>query len=286
MLVASSTVTLGVTGALGATSPTAAQTGTWEPAPSDYPTIDLTSEMPSTSGSFPAEADEFVIYVHGWQEADSGGGENQGYTLEMALAQTGYDVPTVTAMWDSNTAPLATDVAQEEANVAGPRLAAWLDDFMADNPDTTIRVVTHSLGAQVILSCLNELAGNQVLPDVAMLGGAVDDDAVCVDGEYGDGIANGAETVHSHHSANDSVICSMYQFLESASGLGCAGSDCGGLFSDGETPANFSDNDVTDTVDAHADYGRLDDSCIPLVVENFDAEADGDENRSGWFDWF
>lgn len=273
MLVTASGTAVGLVGTTALSGSVGAQTSGWESAPADYPTIDLTAPDPSTTGAFPSDADELVVYVHGWQEASNGGGENQGYTLETALRANGYDAPTVTAMWDSNTDALDTETAQERAAVAAPRLAAWLDEYLTDNPETTVRAVSHSLGAQVILGALEALAGDRVLPDVALLGAAVDDDTVCTDGEYATGIETAAGAVRSYHSENDGVICSMYSLLEGASGLGCEGSDCGGFFSRGSTPENFTDNDVTDTVDSHGEYGRPDVGCVPQVLEDFSVGA-------------
>lgn len=264
-----STTTLTVTGATAIAGTASAQTDSWESAPDDYPTIDLTGSTPSTTGAFPTEANELLIYVHGWQEESNGGGENQGYTLETALEANGYTAPTVTAMWNSNTDALATDVAMQRADVAAGRLATWLDEYLTRYPDTTVRAISHSLGGQVILAALNELRSDRVLEDVALLGAAVDDDSVCADGEYAAGIEAAANDVNCFHSENDGVICTMYSLLESAQGLGCEGADCGGFFSSGSTPSNYAEHDVTADVDAHGDYLRPGVGCVPAVIETF-----------------
>lgn len=108
------------------------------------------------------------------------------------------------------------------------------------------------------------LDGDRVLENVSLIGGAVDPDSVCKGAEYGDGIANSAEAVYDYHSENDEVVCDVHALSEGTSGIGCVGSEC-----DGNAPANFTDVDVTDSVDAHCNYGKPDIGCVPEIVSNF-----------------
>lgn len=238
--------------------------GPWESAPEGYPTIDLTADDPEAGGAFPTDADELAIYVHGFLEEFSGGSRDQAYTLQTAFEENGYEEPAVAAFWDSNT-PLFPE-AQRRAEVAGRRLATFLEESL--DGETTVRLVGHSLGSQVsleALTCLDET----VLDSVALLGAAVDPDTVCDGDEYAAGISGAAAEVHSYHSRNDAIVCGAYAASEATPGLGCAGSECGGFLSDGSTPDEYEDIDVTDDVAAHCDYLKPDDGCIPRVIENF-----------------
>lgn len=234
----------------------------WASAPEDYPVVDLRFGEPTTKGDFPRGADELVLYVHGWLEAFASGARDQGYTLETALRANGYDAPTAAVVWNSNQ-PI-WPLAQRQADEAGRRLADFLDEYMAACPGTTLRTVDHSLGSRVILEALATLDGDRVLENVSLIGGAVNPDSVCRGTQYGDGIANSAEAVYDYHSENDDVVCDVYALSEGTPGIGCVGAEC-----EGDVPANFADVDVTDSVDAHCDYGKPEVGCVPEIVSNF-----------------
>lgn len=234
----------------------------WKHASIDYPVIDLRTPEPTPRGNFPTGADEILIYVHGWLEKFAHGGRSQAYTLETALQQNGYDKPTVAAIWNSNQP--AWPVAKRNADTAGNRLASWLDDYLDQYPNTTVKTVDHSLGTRVILEALATLGGAEVLDNVSTIGGAVDPDTVCSGTRYADGISSSAAEVYNYHSTKDTVVCDNYALAEGTPGIGCAGSDCGG-----DVPSNFSNVDVSDSVKAHCDYGRPDVGCVPEIVSNF-----------------
>lgn len=263
-------------GALGLTSPVTGQDvrdpfgacgSGWRSAPSSYPYVDLTQSDPSTGGDFPRGADEFVIYVHGWLEEFASGGKDQGYTLEQALEQNGYGKPTVAAVWNS-TQPL-WPLAKRNADRAGKRLAAWLNAYLDEYPDTTVKTVDHSLGSRVILQALDVLGGDEVLDNVSLIGAAVNPNTVCEGSTYYQGIQDSASAVYNYHSRNDEIVCNLYRVAEFESGLGCVGSNCGTSGSVGPAPDNYRDVDVTDTVDAHCKYGKPDVGCVPQIVSNF-----------------
>lgn len=235
--------------------------GGWQQAPVDYPVVDLRSPEPYTAGDFPEGAAEFVIYVHGWLEKFARGGRNQGYTLETALRQNGYEQPTVAAIWNSNDP--AWPVAKRQADVAGQRLARFLVGYLEQYPGTTIKTVDHSLGTRVILEALATLGGDAVLDNVSTIGGAVNPDTVCSGTRYGDGIEASASEVYNYHSENDDIVCETYARAEGTSGIGCSGSACSA------TPSNYADVDVASSVDGHCNYGKPDAGCVPEIVTNY-----------------
>jgi hypothetical protein len=140
--------------------------------PPGYPTLDLTRENPKTAGNFPEGAEEFVIFIHGFIEKLADDGVRHGFTLEQALRQNGYKKPTVTAFWNSNVP--VYQLAQRQAETARRRLASFLDGFLNERPDTTIRIVGHSLGSIVTLETLSEIVSDDVVESAALLGAAVD----------------------------------------------------------------------------------------------------------------
>ncbi|WP_336000975.1 esterase/lipase family protein [Halorientalis halophila] len=293
VLKATSAAAVGATGIAAATGTATAEEaeeeflgnclGDLPQAPDDAPIVDLTGDDPATSGEIPSGEDEVLFYVHGWLEDASGGGENQGQALANALEANGYDAPVVSVLWESNT--LNWWGGKDAAEAAGRDLADFLDDYASDNPDTTIRVVGHSLGGRASYAMLEGLDGS--IASVSAIGAANDPDTVCEDGEWGDGIADSADAVYNFHSENDDIVCSAYKLLEMTEAVGCSGSDCGGWFSDGSPPETYADVDVSDAVVNHCDYFRPDRGCVPQIVDRFDDDADAadeeEDEDDGWW---
>lgn len=236
----------------------------WIEAPEPYPTVDLAADDVPTR-DVPTGVEEICCYAHGWMGRKSS--DDQAHTLSLALAENGYEEPVVALTWESDT--LDFWGAERNAETAGNRLAEWFESYREANPETRIRLVGHSLGARVSLSALSSLDGAERVTSAALLGAAVDDDTVCADGRYAAGIEESAEQVVSYHSRNDRIVCGLYELSGFGSGLGCAGSDCGGWFRDGETPANFTEVDVTEQVEDHCDFKRPEEGCIDQVVADF-----------------
>ena len=241
----------------------------WLEAPAAVPEVDLTDEGPTTSTLEPIEdADEIVVYVHGWLGLETS--TDQAYTLEQALEANDYDQPVLAASWAADTANYWR--AEGRTETAGERLASWLEADHEALEETTVQLVGHSLGGRLCLETLRALEDGSV-ETVALLGTAADDDSVCADGRYADGIDAGAAAVSNYHSEDDGSVCYGYDVQSLASGLGCAGADCdGGWFGDdgGDPPENYVDVDVTDEVDDHCDYARPDVGCVPRLVDDFE----------------
>ncbi|MDQ2052343.1 alpha/beta hydrolase [Natronolimnohabitans sp. A-GB9] len=273
LLQATATTAVGGAGIAGATG-TASATGftgcdDWLEAPAEYPEIDLTSSNPTAENIDDIEG-ELLIYVHGWLGLETN--TDQAYTLETALEDNEYDEPVVAAAWEADT--LNYWRAEDTTETAGRRLAAWLRSDRVDLEETTVRLVGHSLGGRVCLEALAALGDEATVEHVALVGTAADDDSVCTDGEYAYGIATGAESVYNYHSENDDKVCYGYDIQSLASGLGCGGADCdGGWVTDdsGSVPDNYTDVDVTDTVDDHCDYVKPDVGCVSRIVDDFEA---------------
>jgi hypothetical protein len=268
ILQATSTAAVGAVGVTAVSGTASAgevkDCGDWPESPHAYPTVDLTQEQPDSLG---LEADEICVYAHGWNGMETS--HDQTHALELALQEEDYHETMVAARWDADTANFWG--AESNADEAGVRLGRWLRAEYGEDSSTTIRLVGHSLGGRLLLNTLDELAGDVVVDTASLLGAAVEDDSVCEDGRFADGIRDSAADVYSYHSNEDDTVCWLYEFSTIESGLGCAGADCGGWFSDGETPANYADVDVTDSVPGHCEYFRHDRTagCAGRIVDDF-----------------
>jgi pimeloyl-ACP methyl ester carboxylesterase len=142
---------------------------------------------------------EMVVLVHGiWVDGRIGVNalENSSEIFDrarMSLAHNHYTNPLVGFSWDSNTAISINgsgwNIAKLIAKDNGPKLAQFILDYMnackQHNQDTKIRLISHSMGARVILSALESLDSNQQwnrnnfkVASVHLLGAAVDDEEV------------------------------------------------------------------------------------------------------------
>ena len=140
---------------------------------------------------------EAVIYVHGvWTARDENDEMEQGMfeneieasdRIRLSLNSLGYTFPVIGFSWDSDT-NLSENGWRNAAVIAkenGPKLAQFTVDLKERCPQTTIRIIAHSLGARVVLSSLDSLYNNQVwnnnnfqIASVHLIGAAVDDDEV------------------------------------------------------------------------------------------------------------
>ncbi|AGB36125.1 esterase/lipase family protein [Natronococcus occultus] len=262
LLGATAGATAGVAGVGAVSDPAAASDRVgcddWLEAPADYPEIDLTDAEP-TASNLEEIGEEFVVFVHGWHGRETS--TDQAATLREALDQNGYDRPVLAATWAADTYNYWR--AERTTETVGERLAAWLEDV----PDATVHLVGHSLGGR---ACLETLAVLETrVETVSLLGTAADDDAVCTAGAYGRGIEHGADAVYNYHSEDDASVCYGYDLQSFASGLGCAGSDCGGgWFRSGSScPANYTDVDVTGEVGDHCAYTKPDVGCVDRIAD-------------------
>lgn len=198
------------------------------------------------------------IFTHGWLEEIGGSAEDQAYTAELSLRDEGVDAPVIGNEYDS--LDLDWWDAKDEARDAGDQFGDWLADFIDRNPDVTVRVMGHSLGAMMTLTALNRLAEyGKSITTLDLVGGAVDHGSI--GGEWADGIRNAAEAVHNYHSYEDGVLDVIYEVGEWDDAVGYSGAE-------GSTPGNYTDHDVTDEVGSHCEYFKSD-GCMHRVVANW-----------------
>lgn len=194
--------------------------------------------------SLPSE-DELLVHLHGWQNDQSCGIDS------IELAQDGYDEAShggdVSGLaWDSD---YAWWNAKEIADRTGPKLANFLTDYKAQNPETTIRLQGHSLGAKLLcetLAALDENGEHDVVTSALFFAGAVVDEELSMSGAYGPAIENTVEHAENYWDADDSVLnwaFSTYEWSWAIGNNGC----------NGTPPTNYTDHEVTAAVDAHWD---------------------------------
>ncbi len=101
---------------------------------------------------------EIAIYIHGaW--TDEQVAYEQFNRTSMSLISNNYTIPLIGFSWDSNT-PINKDgwvTAKDIAEKNGPKLAQFVLDFKNKCKDTDIRIIAHSLGAEVVNSTSSKL---------------------------------------------------------------------------------------------------------------------------------
>ena len=236
--------------------------------PSDFPYLydsddDGTDEQ---FGDWPTNPDELVFFIHGYQSQSTQNGVDQGYAAKVAAEHNGYSQPFVAVCWDSDT---TWSRAKSRAEDEGERLAEFLLDYMANNSDTTIRLLGHSLGNRVVVFCLRKLMKNDTAVDsAAALGGAIDADSVIVEdgidqSMFDEEIENAATQYNNYHKTDDQVLDLDYEAAEGEEAVGEPGAK------GGTPPSNYTDRDVTNDVCNHCTYFKKNEGCVSDVVGNW-----------------
>jgi hypothetical protein len=129
---------------------------------------------------------EIAIFVHGWGN-DKVKAKERLDRVKMSLENNSYSIPLIGLSWDSNK---TWDEAKIIAKENGPKLANFIIDYIdtckhQHNKDSHIRFMSHSMGARVILSTLDNLHTNPTWNDndykitsVHLMGAAVDNEEV------------------------------------------------------------------------------------------------------------
>jgi hypothetical protein len=126
---------------------------------------------------------EIAIYVHGvWASRQSA--IEQVQRVDISLKEgNNYDIPIVGFSWDSDTIQNRNgwEIAKVIANNNGKLLADLIVDYKAACPSDEVRLISHSLGARVVLSALQSLhdeSRGSIIRSVHLMGAAVDDEQV------------------------------------------------------------------------------------------------------------
>lgn len=198
---------------------------------------------------------EIAIFVHGWGNDEFKAKERLD-RVKMSLENSNYSIPLIGLSWDSNK---LWDEAKIIAKENGPKLANFIIGYIdtckhQHNKDTTIRLMSHSIGARVLLSTLDDLHTNPTwnnndykIASVHLMGAAVDDEEVSknpldIDGDsaikhaYGKAIQDEVVRFYNLYNPEDNVlqpqpfqqdgyIYQIYPFFENDLALGQSGRD-------------------------------------------------------------
>jgi hypothetical protein len=235
---------------------------TWYGSP--YRKDEYTKWEYDTVGSIPGvdtdAPDELLVHVHGWRNGDDEAVD--GFrTAREAYRANGHDEPVVGFTWDSDSSVFGWWDSAEIAEANGLKLAQFVFDYRNENPDTSVRLVCHSLGARVLLRAIQVLDASEVreyVDSVTLLGGAADNDAVAVDGAYGPSIERAVGQADNFWKNEDDVLNWAYTTAEWDSAVGEEGCE-------GTTPGNYQDHRV-DSVPDHFSYDEPVEGCIADVV--------------------
>ncbi len=135
---------------------------------------------------------EVATYIHGvWVGNNSMENPNEIFDrLKLSLQSNGYNFPLIGYSWDSDTEilPQGWNIAKHIAAENGERLGIFIMAYKQQCPQTEIRIISHSLGARVILEALDYLNKNTIwnnngfkISSVHLIGAAVDNEEVSTD---------------------------------------------------------------------------------------------------------
>jgi pimeloyl-ACP methyl ester carboxylesterase len=227
-------------------------------AATDYETA---GEIPGWDTDDPPE--EILVFVHGWL-ADEENGLGRFSLLRYMMREHGYEHPVVGFSWDADQQGVEWRNGVEIAAKNGPKLAQFLHDYRERNPDTRIRVLSNSLGSEVVLEALHALdrAGLEDEVDtLAMMGAASPASFVSRRGRYGDPIGRAADEVHSFWIPHDGTLLGPYRLADEVDAIGSGAHP-------EDTPPNFHAHRVD--VPDHFSFYLKDDGCIPELLEVFE----------------
>jgi hypothetical protein len=198
---------------------------------------------------------EIAIFVHGWGNDEFKAKERLD-RVKMSLENNNYSIPLIGLSWDSNK---DWNEAKIIAKENGPKLANFIIDYIntckhQHNKDTNIRLISHSIGARVLLSTLDNLHTNPTwnsngykIASVHLMGAAVDDEEVSknpldIDGNsaikhaYGKAIQDEVVRFYNLYNPEDNMlqpqpfkqdgyIYQIYPYFENDLALGQSGRD-------------------------------------------------------------
>jgi len=186
--------------------------------------------------------DEIAIFVHGWHN-DKLKAEERLDRVKMSLEKNNYIIPLIGLSWDSDK---EWNPAKIIAKKNGPKLANFIIDYVntckeQHNKDVNIRLISHSLGARLLLSTLDSLNTNPTwnnnnykITSVHLMGAAVDADEVSknslitnndpVKDAYGNAIQEQVLRLYNLYNPEDNILQFVYPKFDGIA-LGNSGRD-------------------------------------------------------------
>jgi hypothetical protein len=232
-------------------------------------TIGHTETGYDTDGTVPGVdtscVSDLLVFIHGWtkngtdSEAKQAAEEKFEYA-NASLDGAGYGGTVAGYSWDNNKGgglDLGWGEAKSIAQKNGPKLAQFCLDYkyMCGG---TLRLASHSLGAQVLFSALRTLDASSYwdshsyrIESVHLLGAAIDNETPTrEDIDSYNAVTNVTRATFNYYSQEDNVLEWIYNTYEFDQALGETGSESG------NTPApNYTDFDATAQVgNNHSGY--------------------------------
>lgn len=204
--------------------------------------------------------DELVVFVHGfWLDLEAS--RRVFRTVNDALRDAGYEGELIGYSWGSNIGDWGESLETAARN--GSKLGAFLRDYRAASPDTTLRVLAHGFGAKTAAEALTFLANetDASVASVDALGPAIDDDSVATGGSYGPAVASRTGAFRNYYKTDDEFLAD-YPWHEWDHALGRVGVQ-------GTAPDNYAEFDVTDSVEKHDAFYEYEAGCVRAVVDNW-----------------
>ncbi len=195
---------------------------------------------PKTSFEKISQKSEIVIMIHGLRNNKSGALAK--YVIaEKRLKTLNYKYDVVGYSYDSNTAGVqykstalsALKVGVTIAKKNGKNLSKFIKDLKSKNPSIKIRLMGHSLGAQVILSTVESLAKNSenngIIESVHLFGASIPANSLSpkIHGNKFQKIVN--KKIINHYSPYDDVLKAAHdeKWVDSPIGYrGALGNTC------------------------------------------------------------
>jgi pimeloyl-ACP methyl ester carboxylesterase len=241
----------------------------------DIAELDFRYGTPSVSEA-PQGEDEVLFSIHGY--TGSSYSVSQAETFQETARSLGWTETVTAVTWDDGGLPSS---AESSARETGGRLATWLEDYLDANPSTTIRLLGHSMGGFVTMECVGALSAYQI-ENADMIGSYEEVDAPCEGAGFYDAIANNVSGMYNYHSSNDSIARLGQDGAQCGSGGWWGGGD------GGDTPDNYYDIDVSDSVGGHTQY-KSSTGCVQQIIDNHEPAIDrggsgddGGDDGSWW----
>lgn len=222
-----------------------------------------------TDGSVPGVdtgcANDLLVFAHGWtktatDEEATEAAEAKFEHADSSLGGAGYGGTVVGYSWDNNKGGGADFGWGEAKNIAqqnGSKLAQFCLDYKY-RCGGTLRLASHSLGAQVVFSTLRVLSSTPSWNDhgyriesAHFLGAATDNETPTrEDMASYNAVANETRATFNYYSHEDDILEWIYNSYEFDQALGETGAESG------NTPApNYTDFDATTQVgNNHSGY--------------------------------
>ncbi|MFB6283127.1 MAG: alpha/beta hydrolase [Halobacteria archaeon] len=204
---------------------------------------------------------ELLVFVHGWMASEKSALGRMS-TLRYVMRKNGYEHPVVGFTWPTNQPFTEWKTAKSLGKRNGIKLAQFTYDYKKHNPNTKIRYISNSLGANPTFSAMKQFANadlSDVLESVSVMGGTVKSSKLNEGGLYHDAVEQATDVLHNYRSNSDHTINTYYKITEFRDAIGAKAPKT--------PPENFNDH-VVDVPD-HFSFYLPERGCLDEVVWDF-----------------